>query len=99
KTLASRPVPSTVLFDWKNSGRNNREDAAASRRSPYLSLRIFLFSASKFQQIQAQSLFIRKMANRHTIVLMQTSQNRATRTFMDYESISQAMDGKGNQGK
>ncbi|KAH0740089.1 hypothetical protein KY290_033132 [Solanum tuberosum] len=32
-------------------------------------------------------------ANRHTIVLMQTSQNRATRTFMDYESISQAMDG------
>ncbi|XP_017982036.1 PREDICTED: enhancer of rudimentary homolog isoform X2 [Theobroma cacao] len=33
------------------------------------------------------------MANRHTIVLMQTSQNRATRTFMDYDSISQAMDG------
>ncbi|KAL7602662.1 enhancer of rudimentary homolog [Lactuca sativa] len=33
------------------------------------------------------------MANRHTIILMQTSQNRATRTFMDYESISQAMDG------
>ncbi|TXG62267.1 hypothetical protein EZV62_013630 [Acer yangbiense] len=33
------------------------------------------------------------MANRHTIILMQTSQNRATRTFMDYESVSQAMDG------
>ncbi|KAL6345830.1 hypothetical protein AAG906_017586 [Vitis piasezkii] len=33
------------------------------------------------------------MANRHTIILMQTSQNRATRTFMDYDSISQAMDG------
>ncbi|KAJ6434833.1 hypothetical protein OIU84_000136 [Salix udensis] len=33
------------------------------------------------------------MANRHTIVLMQTSQNRSTRTFMDYDSISQAMDG------
>ncbi|TKY58033.1 Enhancer of rudimentary-like [Spatholobus suberectus] len=33
------------------------------------------------------------MANRHTIILMQTSQNRATRTFMDYESITQAMDG------
>ncbi|XP_043703566.1 enhancer of rudimentary homolog isoform X3 [Telopea speciosissima] len=33
------------------------------------------------------------MANRHTIILMQTSPNRATRTFMDYESISQAMDG------
>lgn len=32
-------------------------------------------------------------ANRHTIILMQTSQNRATRTFMDYDSISQAMDG------
>ncbi|XP_004498795.1 enhancer of rudimentary homolog [Cicer arietinum] len=31
--------------------------------------------------------------NRHTIILMQTSQNRATRTFMDYASISQAMDG------
>ncbi|XP_071737354.1 enhancer of rudimentary homolog isoform X1 [Rutidosis leptorrhynchoides] len=33
------------------------------------------------------------MANRHTIILMQTSHNRSTRTFMDYESISQAMDG------
>ncbi|GAV80078.1 ER domain-containing protein [Cephalotus follicularis] len=33
------------------------------------------------------------MANKHTIILMQTSQNRATRTFMDYDSISQAMDG------
>ncbi|XP_076895694.1 enhancer of rudimentary homolog [Bidens hawaiensis] len=33
------------------------------------------------------------MSNRHTIILMQASQNRATRTFMDYESISQAMDG------
>ncbi|RDX81305.1 Enhancer of rudimentary-like protein, partial [Mucuna pruriens] len=32
-------------------------------------------------------------ANRHTIILMQTSQNRATRTFMDFESITQAMDG------
>ncbi|KAF8400485.1 hypothetical protein HHK36_013783 [Tetracentron sinense] len=26
-------------------------------------------------------------ANRHTIILMQTSQNRASRTFMDYESV------------
>ncbi|KAG0470765.1 hypothetical protein HPP92_017465 [Vanilla planifolia] len=33
------------------------------------------------------------MANRHTIVLMQASQNRASRTFMDFDSISQAMDG------
>ncbi|TKY74810.1 Enhancer of rudimentary-like [Spatholobus suberectus] len=33
------------------------------------------------------------MANRHTIILMQTSQNRATRTFMDFESITQAMGG------
>lgn len=32
-------------------------------------------------------------ANKHTIILMQTSQHRATRTFMDYDSISQAMDG------
>ncbi|KAK9207795.1 hypothetical protein WN944_000142 [Citrus x changshan-huyou] len=32
-------------------------------------------------------------ANRHTIILMQTSPSRATRTFMDYGSISQAMDG------
>ncbi|KAG6503292.1 hypothetical protein ZIOFF_035603 [Zingiber officinale] len=32
-------------------------------------------------------------ANRHTIILMQSSPNRATRTFMDYDSISQAMDG------
>ncbi|GMI89257.1 ENHANCER OF RUDIMENTARY HOMOLOGUE, ARABIDOPSIS THALIANA ENHANCER OF RUDIMENTARY HOMOLOGUE [Hibiscus trionum] len=33
------------------------------------------------------------MSNRHTIILMQTSPSRATRTFMDYDSISQAMDG------
>ncbi|XP_022852872.1 enhancer of rudimentary homolog isoform X1 [Olea europaea var. sylvestris] len=33
------------------------------------------------------------MSNRHTIILMQASQNRATRTFMDFDSISQAMDG------
>lgn len=32
-------------------------------------------------------------ASKHTIILMQTSQNRATRTFMDYDSINQAMDG------
>ncbi|KAI3880299.1 hypothetical protein MKX03_011032 [Papaver bracteatum] len=31
--------------------------------------------------------------NKHTIILMQASQSRATRTFMDYESISQAIDG------
>ncbi|XP_065861964.1 enhancer of rudimentary homolog [Euphorbia lathyris] len=33
------------------------------------------------------------MANRHTIILMQTSHSRASRTFMDFDSISQAMDG------
>ncbi|KAK8953380.1 hypothetical protein KSP40_PGU012152 [Platanthera guangdongensis] len=33
------------------------------------------------------------MANKHTIVLIQASQNRSTRTFMDFDSISQAMDG------
>ncbi|GER32488.1 enhancer of rudimentary protein [Striga asiatica] len=32
-------------------------------------------------------------SNRHTIVLMQASHSRASRTFMDYDSISQAMDG------
>lgn len=32
--------------------------------------------------------------NKHTIILMQTSHNRSSRTFMDYESISQAMDGR-----
>ncbi|KAK2398935.1 hypothetical protein P8452_06275 [Trifolium repens] len=31
--------------------------------------------------------------NRHTIILIQTSQNRATRTFKDYDSVTQAMDG------
>jgi hypothetical protein len=30
--------------------------------------------------------------NRHTIILMQPG-NRATRTFMDYDSIASAMDG------
>ncbi|XP_031375029.1 enhancer of rudimentary homolog isoform X1 [Punica granatum] len=33
------------------------------------------------------------MVNKHTIVLMQPSPNRASRTFMDYESVSQAIDG------
>ncbi|XP_074286349.1 enhancer of rudimentary homolog [Silene latifolia] len=33
------------------------------------------------------------MDNKHTIILMQYSQNRGSRTFMDNDSISQAMDG------
>ncbi|KAJ4798994.1 hypothetical protein LUZ62_050240 [Rhynchospora pubera] len=33
------------------------------------------------------------MTNRHTIILMQTTQYRASRTFQDYDSISRAMDG------
>ncbi|KAL1290980.1 hypothetical protein HN51_059532 [Arachis hypogaea] len=33
------------------------------------------------------------MSNRHTIILIQSSHNRATRTFMDFESVTQAMDG------
>nr|QFS19072.1 enhancer of rudimentary 1 [Apopellia endiviifolia (species B)] len=31
--------------------------------------------------------------NRHTIVLMQPISNRATRTFMDFDTVSSAMDG------
>ncbi|KAI0494324.1 hypothetical protein KFK09_024458 [Dendrobium nobile] len=34
--------------------------------------------------------------NRHTIVLMQAPQNRASRTFMDFDSLSQAMDDEQN---
>ncbi|KAI4376851.1 hypothetical protein MLD38_014564 [Melastoma candidum] len=33
------------------------------------------------------------MANKHTIILMQTSHSKATRTFMDYDSTGRAMDG------
>ncbi|KAJ1703565.1 hypothetical protein LUZ63_003344 [Rhynchospora breviuscula] len=33
------------------------------------------------------------MPNRHTIILMQTTQSRGSRTFQDYDSISRAMDG------
>ncbi|XP_066343198.1 enhancer of rudimentary homolog [Miscanthus floridulus] len=33
------------------------------------------------------------MAGRHTIILMQPSQNRSTRTFMDYDSVNHALDG------
>ncbi|KAK3144348.1 hypothetical protein QOZ80_4AG0311830 [Eleusine coracana subsp. coracana] len=33
------------------------------------------------------------MAGRHTIILMQPSQNRATRTFMDFDSVNRALDG------
>ncbi|XP_020080572.1 enhancer of rudimentary homolog [Ananas comosus] len=32
------------------------------------------------------------MAEKYTIILMQTSQSRASRTFLDFNSISQAMD-------
>uniref|UniRef100_A0A8R7URL5 Enhancer of rudimentary homolog n=1 Tax=Triticum urartu TaxID=4572 RepID=A0A8R7URL5_TRIUA len=32
-------------------------------------------------------------AGRHTIILMQPSQNRSSRTFMDYNSINHALDG------
>ncbi|KAG7550230.1 Enhancer of rudimentary [Arabidopsis thaliana x Arabidopsis arenosa] len=32
-------------------------------------------------------------SSRHTIILLQNSPSRATRTFMDYDSIGQAMDG------
>lgn len=31
--------------------------------------------------------------SRHTIVLIQPTQNKATRTFMDYETVASAMDG------
>ncbi|KAF9620584.1 hypothetical protein IFM89_013610 [Coptis chinensis] len=34
----------------------------------------------------------RANSDKHTIILMQSSHHRATRTFMDYNSISQAMD-------
>ncbi|CAM8961543.1 unnamed protein product [Rhodiola kirilowii] len=32
-------------------------------------------------------------SNKHTIILMQASPNRATRTFMDYDSVKAALDG------
>ncbi|OWM86813.1 hypothetical protein CDL15_Pgr015849 [Punica granatum] len=40
-----------------------------------------------------RALAPRPRVNKHTIVLMQPSPNRASRTFMDYESVSQAIDG------
>ncbi|XP_009790823.1 enhancer of rudimentary homolog [Nicotiana tabacum] len=66
---------------------------AALRFSPSFIPAAFSFSlfANSSKYKPRRSSFV--MANRHTIILMQTSQNRATRTFMDYESISQAMDG------
>eukprot|EP00249_Psilotum_nudum_P010253 c22430_g1_i3 orf=674-991(-) len=33
------------------------------------------------------------MANKHTIILIQTSPSRASRTFMDFDTVAQAMDG------
>ncbi|KAK9052787.1 hypothetical protein SSX86_029417 [Deinandra increscens subsp. villosa] len=47
-------------------------------------------AAAIFSKVSEVDFF---KSNKHTIILMQTSQNRASRTFMDYESISQAMDG------
>uniref|UniRef100_M8BPZ9 Enhancer of rudimentary homolog n=1 Tax=Aegilops tauschii TaxID=37682 RepID=M8BPZ9_AEGTA len=40
-----------------------------------------------------QSGRIIEQAGRHTIILMQPSQNRSSRTFMDYNSINHALDG------
>ncbi|ERN07062.1 hypothetical protein AMTR_s00019p00053160 [Amborella trichopoda] len=51
------------------------------------------FEEKKEWVLQVSWGFGLNQANRHTIILMQTAQNRATRTFMDYDSISQAMDG------
>uniref|UniRef100_A0A9I9E8Y9 Enhancer of rudimentary-like protein n=1 Tax=Cucumis melo TaxID=3656 RepID=A0A9I9E8Y9_CUCME len=59
----------------------------------FLCLRAELkFAYVTVKEIQFRSGIV-LIANRHTILLMQTSHNRATRTFMDYDSISQAMDG------
>ncbi|CAF1787358.1 unnamed protein product [Brassica napus] len=45
----------------------------------------------------SESNYQLRMANnqngRHTIILLQNSPSRATRTFMDYDSIGQAIDG------
>ncbi|KAK4785023.1 hypothetical protein SAY86_001712 [Trapa natans] len=41
----------------------------------------------------ARLLLLLVMMNKHTIILMQPSHNRASRTFMDYESVTQAIDG------
>uniref|UniRef100_A0A0D9W6R9 Uncharacterized protein n=1 Tax=Leersia perrieri TaxID=77586 RepID=A0A0D9W6R9_9ORYZ len=40
-----------------------------------------------------RALCTENMAERHTIILMQPSQNRATRTFMDFNSVNHALDG------
>ncbi|KAI5066262.1 hypothetical protein GOP47_0018886 [Adiantum capillus-veneris] len=32
-------------------------------------------------------------ASKHTIILIQPNQSRATRTFMDFDTVAQAMDG------
>ncbi|XP_052208849.1 enhancer of rudimentary homolog [Diospyros lotus] len=53
---------------------------------------LYLFLSLSFDT-ESLSFDSELMANRHTIILMQTSQNRATRTFMDYDSINQAMEG------
>ncbi|CAN6721999.1 unnamed protein product [Malus baccata var. baccata] len=55
-------------------------------------------NSSEFSDVDDQSLELvpskgKIEANKHTIILMQTSHNKASRTFMDYDSISQAMDG------
>ncbi|KAG8082555.1 hypothetical protein GUJ93_ZPchr0014g47125 [Zizania palustris] len=42
---------------------------------------------------RSRSCADRNMAGRHTIILMQPSQSRATRTFMDFNSVNHALDG------
>jgi hypothetical protein len=32
-------------------------------------------------------------AGKHSIILMQSSQNRATRVFMDFNSVNRSLDG------
>lgn len=38
------------------------------------------------------------MEGKHTIILAQPAKNKATRTYMDYETVSAAMDGKTGMG-
>ncbi|KAH0861117.1 hypothetical protein HID58_089378 [Brassica napus] len=59
-----------------------------------------IYSSSSSSSVElSEPNYQLRMANnqngRHTIILLQNSPSRATRTFMDYDSIGQAIDGSG----
>ncbi|CAN6279165.1 unnamed protein product, partial [Urochloa humidicola] len=78
-------LPSPIAASFSTLAAPARDHAAGFAQSP-ASFSTLVASHSPLPPATS-------MAGRHTIILMQPSQNRASRTFMDYNSINHALDG------